>query len=43
MELTIAYYGRRLHDDESMAPSRNTSSMLRDFKESEHPYYEFDA
>jgi len=43
MELTIAYCGRRLQDDESMAPPRNISFMLRDSKESKHPYYEHDA
>ena len=43
MELIIAYYGRQLKDDESMAPSRNISFTLKDFKESEHPYYEHDA
>jgi len=43
MELTIAYYGRRLQDDESMAAPRNISFMLRDSKESEYPYSEFDA
>jgi len=43
MELTIAYYGRRLQDDESMAPSRNLSFMLRDPKESQHLYYENNA
>jgi len=43
MELTIAYYGRRLQHDESMAPPRNISFMLRDSKESEYPYSEFDA
>jgi len=41
MELTIAYYGRRLQDDESMAPPRNTSFKLKDSKES--TYSEFDA
>jgi len=43
MELTIAYYGRWLQDDQSMAPSRNIKFMLRDSKESEYPYSEFDA
>ena len=43
MELAIAYYARRHHEDKSMAPSRNISSMLRDSKASEHPYHEFDA
>ena len=41
MELTIAYYGRRLQDDESMWPPRNTSFKLKDSKES--AYSEFDA
>ena len=41
MELTIAYYERRLQD-ESMAPSR-ISFMLRDSKESKQLYYEYDA
>jgi len=43
MELTIAYYKRWLHDDESIAPPRNVSSMLKDSRESEHPCYESDA
>jgi len=43
MELTIAYYGRRMQDDESMVPPRNISFMLRDSKESKYPYSEFDA
>jgi len=30
MELTMAYYGRRLDDCESMASSGNRSSMLTD-------------
>ena len=34
IELTIAHYGRRLQDDESMAPPRNTSFKLKDSKES---------
>jgi len=41
MELTIAYYGRRLQDDESMAPPRNTNFKLKDSKGS--AYSEFDA
>ena len=41
MELTIAYYGRWLQDDESMVPPRNTSFKLKDFKES--AYSKFDA
>ena len=41
MELTIAYYGRRLQDDESMLPPRNTSFKLKDSKE--NAYSEFDA
>ena len=43
MELTMAYYGRRLNDDESMTSSRSRSSMHRDFEEKECPYSESDA
>jgi len=43
MELTITYYGRRLNDDESVASSRNESSMLRDSEEKEYPYSESDV
>ena len=43
MELTIAYYGRRLNDDESVALSRNESSILQDSEEKECPYSESDA
>jgi len=40
MERTIAYYGRRLKDDESTS-SRNKSS-LGGSKEKECPYFESD-
>jgi len=43
MELTIAYYGRRLNDDESVASARNESSILRDSEEKECPYSESDV
>jgi len=43
MELTIAYYGRQLNDDESMTSSRSRSSMDRDSKEKECPYSESDV
>jgi len=43
MELTITYYGRRLNDDESVASSRNESSILRDSEEKECPYSESDV
>jgi len=43
MELTIAYYGRRLNYDELVTSSRSRSSMLRDSKEKECPYYESDV
>ena len=32
-----------MQDDESMPPPRNISFILRDSKESEHPYYEYDV
>ena len=41
MELTIAYYGRRLQDDESMAPLKDISFKLKDSKE--NAASEFDA
>ena len=40
LELTIAYYGRRLNDDKPMTTSRNRSSTLRHSKEKECPYSE---
>jgi len=43
MELIITYYRRRLQDHESVTPSRNISFMLRDSKESKHPYSEYDV
>ena len=43
MELTIANYGRQLNDSESMASSRNRSSMLRDSKKNEYSYFESNA
>ena len=43
MELTIAYYDRRLNDDESVASSRNENSMLGDSEEKECPHSESDA
>ena len=43
MELTIASYGRRLNDDESITLSTNRSSMLRGFEEKECPYSESDT
>ena len=43
MELTIAYYDRRLNDDESVASSRNKNSMLGDSEEKECPYSESDV
>jgi len=43
MELTIAYYGRHLNDDdESMTSLRNESSMLRGYRENKCPYFELD-
>jgi len=43
MELTITYYGRRLNDDESVASSRNESSMFRDSEGKECPYSKSDV
>jgi len=43
MELTIAYYGRQLNDDESMTSSGSLSSMYRDSEEKECPNFESDA
>ena len=43
MELTITYCGRWLNDDESVASSRNESSILRDFEEKEYLYSDFDV
>ena len=43
MELTIAYYGRQINDDESMTSSRNRSSMIGDSEEKDCLYSESDA
>jgi len=43
MELTIAYYRRRLNKDESMTSSKNESSMLRGSEEKECPCSEADV
>jgi len=43
MELTIAYYGRRLDDGKSVIASRSKGSMLRGSEENECPYSESDA
>jgi len=43
MELTIAYYGRWLNDDESVTSLRSRSSMLINSEEKECPYFEFDV
>jgi len=43
MELTIAYCGRPLNDDESMTLSPNRISMLKDSNKNEHPYAQSDV
>ena len=43
MELTIAYYGRRLDDGESMTSLRSKGSMLKSYEENECPYFESNA
>jgi len=43
MELTIAYYRRRVDDGELMTSSRSKSSMLRDSEKNECSYSECDA
>lgn len=43
MELTIAYYGRQLNDDELVASPRNRNSMDIDSEKNEYPYSESDA
>ena len=43
MELTIAYFGKRLDGDELMASPRNGSFILRDSEENEYPHSKSDA
>jgi len=43
MELTMAYYGKRVDDDDLMASSRNISSILRDSENNEYSYSEYDV